>query len=92
MHYDDILQQLCGQYEACEREFKNRFDLKPLTFYIMSVGSNQQRGNGAELDSIMDNEKKVKGMSNWVQKCGGGMRLSLDDSVSVAILELSKIH
>lgn len=94
LKYDEIQGLLCDQYNSCEALFKERFDLKGLTFYIHSQVEEKNPSSWNPFEQAneeFDMEKKMKMMNSWVQKCGGSMRLSLDESVHVAIVEMKKI-
>jgi hypothetical protein len=68
MEHEELLHKLCDRYNACECEFKKRFELKGLSFYINSF---DKCGSSETHSDSLEAEKRLKNLCQWVQKCGG---------------------
>ena len=68
-----------------DNDFIRRNDFKGLSVY-----SHQIYEDLSALQSTTAKENKA--LSSWITKCGGKMRLMIDDNVNLAIVETSKLR
>ena len=92
---EELFEISVDRYEVCEKELRKRFDIKGIQMYQHY----QYESNNAANASFDSNGLAVKAgtadpnrtLTNWINKCGGSNNLVLKPSVSIAIIEMSKL-
>ena len=92
---EELFEISVDRYEECEREMRKRFDIKGIQMYQhyqyeANNASASFDSNGVAVRSGTADPNRT--LTNWINKCGGSNNLTLKSSVSIAIIEMSKIR